>query len=134
MPANVGLSLELRLASLSARRLETDSMSEMPERVRDVAMDIFWQLNDRPGAWSQGAAVRNAVGNSVSLDSMYAFSWCLVGHIYRRTREDKALHRATLQAFRAVIKMPIANWNDRPGRDAAAVMRLCERVARETNS
>jgi len=107
--------------------------------VEEILRDTARELREHPERWCKlYFATRNDC-TATDIGAADAVSWCLAGHVYRRSPTDSdlmwhigALLRETLMRHGHSVKYPydlVTCWNDKPGRTVDDVIALCEEAA-----
>ena len=101
---------------------------------QEIAADIARELRENAKCWTRGCLARNQHGDGVDANSKHAVSWCLIGHIIKRTERSQGLvigrFCPTLHAFlgECTTEMSLSEWND-SRRSVNSIIKLCEKVA-----
>jgi hypothetical protein len=98
--------------------------------IKAIAADIAGELREHPEQWTQNDYAKGALGIGTDACGPQACTWCLLGHLHRRTggRWSDSLFSQRLGPYVAYLE--ISTWNDWPQRTVADVIALCERVAK----
>lgn len=93
--------------------------------IQEIAADIAQELRDDPTRWTNGKYARNGLGQGTLVFDEAACTWCLEGHIIRRSPNIQGVYAFTKAAGRSNL----ATWNDQPKRTVEEVIDLCDKVA-----
>jgi hypothetical protein len=76
--------------------------------------------------WCQRAFARDARGNRTSPGSQFAVAWCAAGALMANGEMGRSYTEARF-FDEASLGMPLAAWNDAPGRTQGEVIALLEK-------